>query len=204
MTNQELLQHLTDRIPPPEQPDKIIGTTLNSAFGPSIALPDDYRLFLDVYGPGYFTEGGYPALEVFDLVSQNPHQNIEVKAWNTTVNVVEILLRTASESHELYPDNPEMFPPAYPILPGVLPWGDFDQGYVFYWWVDGPPNSWRVCADDRSWISHYDYSMLEFLAINLTSLPGEKFFEDGVERFSGFVALSKWRELTRRGINRVE
>jgi hypothetical protein len=198
MTHQDLLQLLTNRIPPPEQPDRIEGTTLNNALGPSIALPDDYRLFLDVYGPGWFTEpcqnaplGQYPALWVFDLVSANPHQNI---GGSSKMNPVEMLMRTAAELHDWYPDFPDRSPPAYPAVPGVLPWGEFDQGYVFYWWVDGPPNSWRVCVDDRSWINHYDYSLLEFLVVNLTGRAGDKFFDDGEERFSGFLPLSKYRE----------
>ena len=201
MRNQRLLRQLKRHIPPPVMPDAVRGKVLHESFGPSLRLPDDYRLFLDVYGPGSFTEasqnipGGYPAFEVFDLVSP---AEMNLKSGDKWENKVQLLLQYLQESREMYP---EMYPAAYPEVPGLLPWADFDQGYTFCWWVDGPPNSWRVVVDDRSEMIRYDYSMLEFLAVNLTEMPGEKFFDDGVERFEGFMSLSQRRDYLRSFFN---
>lgn len=191
MTSDQLLRQLISRISPPEKPDSVAGTLLSDRLGPGLSLPDDYRLFLDVYGPGWFTEDGYPVLWLFDLVSDS-NQFMAVGA--SEQHPVDMLLTTATELHELYPD---VYPAAYPKVPGLLPWGTFDQGCAFYWWVNGPPNRWSIVADSRGRIYRYKYSMLEFLVVNMTSVPGDKFFDDGEERFSGFMPASQYWEWKR-------
>ena len=38
--------------------------------------------------------------------------------------------------------------PIYPDQPGLLPWGNDENGNDYYWLTEGAPDTWRVLSDE--------------------------------------------------------
>ncbi|QDT45075.1 hypothetical protein Pan241w_51930 [Gimesia alba] len=143
------IRDLIQLIPPSNHQSKgEYGHFLNQQLGGPLKLPDDYIDFLNHYSSGAFTEEGYPAWKILDLVTDQG------------ISFSNDFLYVANETC-LYA--PEIISAVYPTLPGALPWGSYDQGLTFYWWVNGDPNTWEIIVDTRSEPICYQLSMTEFL-----------------------------------------
>lgn len=141
------LQVILDTVPQPSNPDRPFGQTTSSRLGLVTELPSDYLAFMDAYGPGSFAST-QPFLHIYDVSDYK-------RELETAVQVI-------AESHHCIP---ETFPPAFPIVPGILPWGTYDQGYDFYWLVNGASDDWTVVADLRlTTLRQHAMSMTAFLA----------------------------------------
>ncbi|WP_145181010.1 SMI1/KNR4 family protein [Gimesia chilikensis] len=121
---------------------------LNVEYGDPVLLPRDYIDFLNQYSVGAFTEDGYPSWDILDLISDG----------GTSFSMEYIAL-----AREKCAEEPEINPAVYPTLPGLLPWGAYNQGCTFYWWVAGDPDTWEVVADRGDQAFHVQLSMTEFL-----------------------------------------
>jgi hypothetical protein len=55
--------------------------------------------------------------------------------------------------------------PIYPDQPGLLPWGNDENGNDYYWFTEGAPNTWRVLSDEGrgEGFREYGCTMTEFL-----------------------------------------
>lgn len=148
------LQDLIRVVPPPSVPDPIKGVTTTDTLGDIVALPSDYLEFMRVYGPGSFATR-FPFLDIYNLTDVS-------EQLSTSMQV-------AKEAHQ---NDPVCYPPPFPSISGLLPWGSYDQGYEFYWIVDGPSDRWRIFADLRGTHPVFEMTMTEFLAhILCPSLP---------------------------------
>ncbi len=93
-------------------------------------------------------------------------------------------------NHNLEPD---LFPVAYPQIPGLLPWGLDDQGCSYHWWAEGEPETWGVAIDARSYLIRYDFGMLEFLWINIFTEQEDRFLTESPATVSE-VGYAGWPE----------
>lgn len=182
MTPESLLNTLRCAISPPTRPDDVLGELTSSRIGPGLHVPPDYRHFLDIYGPGAFMEGDIVSLRVYDVITEGRDD-----AFESTV-----LLEKNNLAHRLDPKK------MYPDKPGLLPWGDFEQGYTFYWLIDGRADRWKVVVDARSEFIVYDMGMLEFLVRNVTVNNPAEFFDDGADRFTGYCTLTQCKRMVNR------
>ena len=55
---------------------------------------------------------------------------------------------------------------AFPTKPGLLPWGEDDNGCTMYWLVEGPPNDWPIIVNPPRYSEYQQFhlSMTTFLA----------------------------------------
>ena len=98
-----------------------------------VALPGDYRAFVETYGTGCVD--GF--LWVLHPATGNPYLHLarqaERQVW---------ALRYLRDRGEASP---------YPLFPepgGVLPWGITDNGDVCYWRTVGEPDGWTVAVNE--------------------------------------------------------
>src|SRR6266704_1970342 len=86
-------------------------------------LPSDYRDFVFTYGSGLFAQ--------FYRI-YNPFAASEFTALNTSVQ------RVCAAERETKRDWPDRVPyPIYPDQPGLLPWGNDENGNDYYWLTEG-------------------------------------------------------------------
>jgi hypothetical protein len=98
-----------------------------------VALPGDYRAFIEAYGTGCVD--GF--LWVLHPTTGNQHlhlaRQVQRQLW---------ALRYLRDRGEAVP---------YPLFPepgGVLPWGVTDNGDVCYWRTGGAPDGWTVVVNE--------------------------------------------------------
>jgi len=151
---------LVRRIPPPRDPDPFQGTTLNSSIGGDVELPRDYLEFMRIYGPGYITEAGHPSIWILDLAGVSDAEMIQKE------------LKVAAEDHK-YDDT--TYPPAFPSVPGLLPWGIWDQGGILYWWTTGAAHEWTIAVKLQIEFERYACTFTEYLLGNIAGQPGRAF-----------------------------
>lgn len=143
------IQNLIKLVPPSTRNSSFLDSDhLNMKYGTPILLPQDYLDFLNCYSVGSFTENGYASWPILDLITDR----------GVSVTTEYFLLAKEKSTFA-----PEIIPSVYPTIPGLLPWGASNQGYTFYWWVNGDPNLWSVIADRRDQAFHFQLSMTEFL-----------------------------------------
>jgi hypothetical protein len=148
------LSRLLRKIAPPLRPDQAGGgSCVHPLYGPSIALPDDYLQFLRVYGPGWFTEGGYPILQVVDLTGTEDRKRINS------------FMKCASEAYSS--NTVDWYPPAFPTMPGLLAWGNWDQGYTLFWMANEVAAEWQIAIDARVEFEYYSCTFTEYLLENI-------------------------------------
>lgn len=125
-----------------------------------IALPNDYKRFIDKFGAGQLgafriCAPGAPSVDydLFALVDR---------------------VQTQAEEFRLTTE-PPFNAPFHPQPGGLVPWGEMDGGFTFYWKPTSDVDARPVVVSDPSWLAWYEpcRSFSTFLADYLESPTGE-------------------------------
>ena len=153
------IEQLTAIVPSPASPTEVPAEPdwkeIEKKLG--IALPPDYRDFVSTYGSGLL--GNF--IRVF-----NPFASSEYLALIPSVERICKVRRElkATEGDEEVPYG------IYPDSPGILPWGNDENGNTLYWLTTGHPETWPVIVGEgrgRAW-QQFDMPMTSFLAAALS------------------------------------
>lgn len=122
-----------------------------------IALPKDYKAFVDTYGSGELANFIY----VFTPFTKSEHMNL-VQRVASDGDVFRELKE--NEGDEEVPFQ------IYPESPGLLSWGSDGNGNFLFWLTEGEPDRWPVivAAGRDSEFERFDIPMTEFLFKALT------------------------------------
>jgi hypothetical protein len=153
-----------------------------------VAVPPDYKAFIEDYGCGVVSE----FLKIFSPFSTVPGLNIfgQGKKQN------DFLMSLRSSN----PIRRQM--PAFPAVPGLVPWGVTIDGDAFYWLVTSSnPLEWGIHTHDDQKDSSITFglSFITFLSIalegnlDLCTLP-ESFSVDGQIEY--FKYDRTWNRIT--------
>ena len=152
------IARLTAMVPPPRRPFEVERVdrwrTVEVKLG--LTLPTDYQDFIFAYGSGLFAR--------FYRI-YNPFAASELTNLATSID------RVCRALNEIKRDWPEQVPHSiYPDSPGLLPWGNDENGNDYYWLTLGPPNTWHVVSDEvrGEGLRHYECNMTDFLSDILT------------------------------------
>jgi hypothetical protein len=123
-------------------------------------VPADYKRFVDRAGAGQLAGirisapgASVPEYDLFDLVERVTAQ---AEAFRPTTQ-------------------PPFNAPFHPQEGGLVPWGEMDGGFTFFWAPAGDdPDAWPVYVSDPSWLAWYEpyQSFSTFLAGYLDSPTG--------------------------------
>jgi hypothetical protein len=143
---------LKSLVPPPTQPFEVGSFEQWQSFEKQLGLtlPSDYRDFVFAYGSGLFAR--------FYRI-YNPFSNSE---W---INLRSSVQRTCGWILETKRDWPDHVPyDIYPACPGLLPFGNDENGNNYYWLTKGSPDSWPVIQDEvrGDGFFRHDCSMTDF------------------------------------------
>ncbi|QDT30077.1 SMI1/KNR4 family protein [Gimesia panareensis] len=146
----ELLKIVTPPDKPKEVPTKPNWAAVEKKLG--LQLPDDYKRYVTKFGTGVL--GSF--LRVYNPFSKREYTSLQ----KSVVSVCEIhQMRSDTFPYEFYPESP-----------GLLPWGNDDNGNNLFWLTRGARNKWPivVCSgrDDRSQL--FEMGMTAFLARTFT------------------------------------
>ena len=117
-----------------------------------IALPADYKHFLERYGSGRIDE----FISIFNPIASNKFLNLNHQI-EEQLNVIREL---KAEGSEVVPFK------RFPADGGILPFGKTDNGDVLFWVTVGQPDTWSVAVNaSRSpeW-EVFSCGMVEFLS----------------------------------------
>jgi hypothetical protein len=122
------IDDLVSVIPPPANPPRPISTARWKEVEKLVgsALPADYRAFAERYGSGRFCHQFIRVFSPLDLV------------YTDWLQMCLDSLHVASEMGIKYE--------IHPARPGLLPWGDDENGGVLCWLTKGVPDEWPVVA----------------------------------------------------------
>jgi hypothetical protein len=156
------IEMLRQIVPPPDRPSEVGSAdeweVVERALG--LGLPSDYRDFVFTYGSGLFAR--------FYRI-YNPFAVSKYTAFYPSVE------RVCAAARELKREWPREIPyPIYPEQPGLLPWGNDENGNNYYWLTDGAPDSWLILSDEvrGEGFKEHKCTMTEFLTkILLGELP---------------------------------
>jgi hypothetical protein len=147
------IEPLKALVPPPAHPSEV-GTlqqwqAVERQLG--LVLPTDYREFIFSYGTGLFAD--------FYRI-YNP---FAVSAYTAFIPSV---LRTCAGAREIKGKFSDRVPfPLFPDRPGLLPWGNDENGNDYFWLTEGDPDTWKVLSDEvrGDGFQEYGCTMTEFL-----------------------------------------
>ncbi len=125
------IERLIRAIPPPA----LAAEAYNGPWEPieaeiGIALPQDYKDFVRLYGSGYFMQ----FLGIYVPRSKNPNVRLE---------------RQVRQICDIFQQIGELAYPLWPNPGGLLPFGVTDNGDFLFWLTRGLPESWQVVVWDR-------------------------------------------------------
>lgn len=124
------LNRLLVLIPPPRHPVDVGGAEewVNVQEENGVSLPDDLYDFVKRYGTGEFSGG----LEVYNPFSKEYGSILKRRR----TEIVEARSRGLNDFIE--------GDLGYDIdtAPDLLPWGRDDNGFRYWWFMDGPPGAW--------------------------------------------------------------
>ncbi len=114
-------------------------------------LPSDYRDFVFTYGSGLFAR--------FYRV-YNPFAASE---WTALYPSVQRVCDWQRDTKRRWTDRVPYS--IYPDQPGILPWGNDENGNDYCWITDGPPETWLVASDGTrgEGFREHGCAMTEFL-----------------------------------------
>jgi len=148
------IHRLTALVPPPAQPSEVGSPERWQQTEQQLGtpLPSDYRDFVFTYGSGLFAR--------FYRV-YNPFAASE---YTALVPSVERTLFAIREKKAKWPE--EVPYRLHPERPGLLPWGNDENGSEYYWLTEGPPHSWFVVSENvrGEGFREYGRCMTDFLA----------------------------------------
>ena len=124
-----------------------------------VELPLDYLRFLSVYGAGYFSTSEFRQLSIYDLTTLN---------WGGFHDSIFAL-------NDLHGVHPRRFPIVFPAEGGLLPWGDWDEGFILTWRTSVlHPSMWPVVVvgPREDMVETYDFGMTEYLARSMGIVEG--------------------------------
>jgi hypothetical protein len=158
------IENLIKAVPPPAEPgDPFTGPWAPIEAELGIALPQDYKDFVRLYGLGYFME--FLGIDV--PRSRNPNTRLE----HQVRLVCDVMREVGGVTHPLWPE------PG-----GLLPFGGTDNGDTLMWLTRGAPEDWKVAAlseDSFGELEIFDCDLTDFLAglatgeIQSTVLPDD-------------------------------
>jgi len=137
-------------MPPPSVPQDPIGSWSKAERLIGIALPNDFKDFVQYYGTGQIGD----FISILNPFSRHNTLNLVVQAPLQ----VEVL-RELSEEGETLP---------YPLFPnpnGLLPAGLTDNGDVIYWITAQHPDDWEIAINEARSPTYESYrcGLVEFL-----------------------------------------
>ena len=134
----ETVHQIANAVEPPDETEDSKNSLLHQELGPPICLPDDYLLFLRVFGAGSFNNHRYK-LRVLDI-TRSPDSRTRT-------------IFDSSLDWEPYTIGGRDYS-CYPKMPGLLPWGCDDQGLTFFWLVDRAEPNWRTVTGRGDYLLH--------------------------------------------------
>lgn len=126
------VKKLTELLLPPSTPVQPIANWKDVERRLGIGLPEDYKSFIDLYGPGniYPRDAAFPSLVMWNF--GGPLDPLK-------------LARVATRRYEEDVEQDEDLPfGGYPMKGGLLGWGTTGEGDFFNWRTRGKPNAWDV------------------------------------------------------------
>lgn len=97
-------------------------------------LPQDYKDFIAAYGSGTFAQF-YRVLNPF--------------AKAAPMRLADQAKEQSSRMKQIHEEEPDFVPfDAFPKSPGLLVWGNDDNGNDYFWLTEGEPDAWPVVAFD--------------------------------------------------------
>jgi hypothetical protein len=122
-----------------------------------LALPGDYKEFVNRYGSGSISDFLY----VHNPFSKNRHGNL-IQGASPMLNAYQTSRQTFPKEYQF---------PVYPDEGGVYPWGSTDNGDELYWVTNGEPDQWPtlIVASRGAAFELLRWSLTELLLRLLTS-----------------------------------
>ncbi|QDT23932.1 SMI1/KNR4 family protein [Gimesia chilikensis] len=150
MALSELLKIVTPPDKPKEVPAKPNWAAVEKKLG--LQLPDDYKLFVAKFGSGLL--GSF--VRVYNPFSKDEYLALQ----KSVISVCEIYqMLSDTFPYEFYPETP-----------GLLPWGNDDNGNSLFWLTRGARNKWPVvvCSGRDNRYQLFEMGMTAFLARTFT------------------------------------
>lgn len=149
------INELTELVAAPETPKEVPAEPdwkkVEAELG--TALPGDYKEFVLTFGTGLL--GSF--VRVYNPFAASVRTSL-ISASRLDCEILQELKE--SEGDEEVPFE------IFPEVPGLLPWGNDENGNGLYWLTDGEADSWSVIVGagrDRRW-QQFDMTMTSFLA----------------------------------------
>jgi hypothetical protein len=151
----ELIAILKPPAVPSEVPKSLNWTAIEAQLG--VSLPPDYRDYVEIYGSGLLAN----FIRVF-----NPFSASEYLALIPCVRAICETRRKLKQSE----GDKEVPYDVYPDFPGILPWGNDENGNTLYWLTKGRASEWPTVVGEgrgRRW-QEFTLPTTSFLAKILT------------------------------------
>jgi len=172
-------QSLMDLVPPPPNAIETQGDWAQVEQHLGTALPDDYNLFISVYGSGTICDDYIRVL--------NPFAKIRF------LNLLECYRGTLDRYQETKKEGTVRVNP-YPVYPeggGILPWATSANGHEMFWLANGEPSNWGVVFQDRNLIECRVYEKICMTQFLVTMLTGQ--MDEGKFRVPDFFLADRPR-----------
>jgi hypothetical protein len=131
-------EKLCSLVLPPAQPRDASGDWNACEAELGLALPTDYKKYISTYGSGYYS--------AFDI----PSPFTKVSPWKSGPMSPRQWWLDWAGIYEDWGKTPRKMPyPAYPSIPGLLPWGIYGDVDVLSWYTKGAPDQWQIVYLDR-------------------------------------------------------
>ena len=147
------LNELMAVVSPPQNPIEIGNESQMATIEEKLGtrLPDDYRAFAGKFGTGRFNDLDRVCIEVLNPFAPNYFVTLDY------------MCKTLRESLEIDARRTPVLYNAFPTKPGLLPWGQDDNGCTML--VEGPPNDWPIIVNPPRYSEYQQFplSMTAFL-----------------------------------------
>ena len=147
------INELTTVVAPPKSPIELeIGGQWDSIQDSlKIRLPDDIHEFGQIYGSGSFVDNTIRVV-IFNPFSPSYAENIQSR--NDLLEAMKV-----GEGDSFVPFD------VFPKTPGLLAWGEDDNGNQLFWFTKGPPNDWNIVVRSGDGVfQSFEGPMSSFLA----------------------------------------
>ena len=150
ITAEEIKRSLDRLIAAIAPPTQALGLESNNLPENLPGLPLDLLAYIDVYGSGFFENGG------MFLTVLNPYEKDYWKKQNTDLDLVRQFKAQEGDGYVPYA--------VWPDQSGLLLWGYGENRKHFFWLTEGDPGAWPVIVMyDLEIFTRFDMPMLPFL-----------------------------------------